>query len=72
MKSYSKYVYSLIITIVTGFLSEGLIIQLSKSPNGENTDFGFIKVGITLMIGLIIGCTSLILFVINENNKNRK
>lgn len=72
MKSYSKYVYSLIIAIVAYVLSNIIIIQFSKSPNGQNTDFGFIELGITLIIALIIGCTSLILFAINEINKNNK
>jgi len=70
MKDYLKYVISLVIAIIAGFLADFLIIQLSKSPNGSNTEFGFIEVGIILIIGLIVGCTSLILFTINNSKRN--
>ena len=70
MKDYLKYVISLVIAIIAGFFADFLIIQLSKSPNGSNTEFGFIEVGITLIIGLIVGCTSLILFTINNIKRN--
>ena len=69
MKSYSKYVISFVSALFAYFISDFLIIQLSKSPNGTNTDFGYIKIGIILIIAVIIGCTSLIIFTISSNNK---
>lgn len=74
VKNYSRHLLSIFISLISYFIADILIIQLSKSPNGTNTDFGYVEIGIKLIIAIIVGCTSLIIFTIKskvvDNNSN--
>lgn len=69
MQKYLKYILPVIFSVISYFISFVLIITLSASPDGTNTDFGFIEVGICIIIAVIIACTTVIVTVIKESNK---
>ena len=70
MKKYSKYIISFFIVVVAYLISFVLIIQVSASPNGPSTDLSYISSEINLIISVIIGCTSLVIFTIKSSKKH--
>jgi hypothetical protein len=67
MRNYSKYVLSLVLFLLVSFFVQPLILSLSKSPDGTHNEIAYIRVGINLILGAIIGCTALITSTIKEN-----
>jgi ABC-type transport system involved in multi-copper enzyme maturation permease subunit len=60
---------ALLLFLLISFCAEPLILLLSKSPNGANDEIAYIRVGINLIFGVIVGCTALIISTIKENSK---
>ena len=69
MKKYTKYMLALLLLLLTFFLIEPLILSLSKSLDGTHDEIAYIRVGINLILGVIVGCTTLIIYTIKENSQ---
>lgn len=68
MKKYLKYIFALILLVLTSSFTEPLLIPFSTSPDGTFYDLAYIKSGISLIVGVIVSCTALIIFTIKENS----
>lgn len=66
---FGKYIVSIISGIIGYWLFFFVVITWAGKVNGGDVDMAIVEDGIFLMAGLIVGCTTLIMFSIKEHSK---
>jgi hypothetical protein len=67
MKSYFKYILSFVMSLLAFVIAMVLLDELGKGST--DPQMAFIHYGIVIIIAIMIGCTTLIITTIKENNK---